>query len=80
MLTIKETGYCKMKYKHSKHVTLICDLEVGDIVTTEYRKKLIGKQFKIIEINPCLGYSSGIRIKLDGFKGYMDSDWVDKTK
>ena len=67
-----------MEFKHSKYVRIICDLKVGDVITTDVHYSLIGKKQSILDIKR--GPSeSGIMLKITGYEGYIDSNWVEKV-
>lgn len=74
-----------MNIQHGKHVTITCDLEIGQEVFVEgygvkYGRPLDGKRLKIEKIIPAFGgCQSGFLVKLDGYENPIDSDWVTKA-
>ena len=68
-------------FKFKKHVSVVCDLSVGDKVTvSDWGYKLDGKECIIEDIKESfVGCSSGVLVKIDQYEYYIDSDWIDKT-
>lgn len=67
-----------MEFRLSKHVRIICDLKVGDTITTDVHCSIVGKKQSILGIKR--GPSeSGIMLKITGYEGYIDSNWVEKV-
>lgn len=71
-----------MEVQYKKHVRVICDLEVGDAVTTDNWGSLLDNKEHIIEdIKEAIGKcESGFRVKVYVYAGYLDSSWFNKVK
>lgn len=67
-----------MEYQHSKHVRVICDLSIGDIVTTDIHYTIKGLGQTIKDIKRADNCTSGFLVRISGYSEYIDSDWVDK--
>ena len=66
-----------MEIQKSRHVKVICDLEVGQTVRLDgWGYKFNGKDFKIVDIKQETNCSSGFMVKIDGYENYIDSDWI----
>jgi len=67
--------------QYAKHVQFICSLKVGDIVTLDldFGGKFVGKQLKVLELRvlPPVNCQSGVMIRIEGYEGWIDSDWAD---
>lgn len=70
-----------MEVQYKKHVRVICDLEVGDKVTTDgWGPQLDGKIHTILEITPAFGRcESGFFVKISGYDRKLDSNWLNKV-
>lgn len=69
-----------MEVQFKKHVRVICDLKVGDKVKTDkWGPQLDNKIHTIEAIVEAIGKcESGFRVKIDGYGGLIDSNWIDK--
>jgi len=69
-----------MEIQWKKNVRVICDLEVGDKVTTDgWGKDLDGKTHYVEDIVAAFGHcESGFWVKISGYGGYLDSNWLNK--
>jgi hypothetical protein len=69
-----------MEIQWKKNVRVICDLEVGDKVKTDnWGPQLDNKIHTVEEIIEAIGKcESGFRIKIDGYKSTLDSNWLIK--
>ncbi len=70
-----------IEIKWQRYVRVICDLEVGDMVTVDgFGHPLVdGKYYAIEEIffKPG-GSESGFTVKINGYPSPLDSNWLDK--
>lgn len=71
-----------MEFKHSKHVKLVIDLEIGDrVITDNWGRNLDNKVHIITGIELSKQRSeSGVIVKIDGYNGMLDSNWLIKVK
>lgn len=71
-----------MEIQWKKNVRVICDLEVGDEVTTdEWGRDLDGKTHTILKIIPNFGgCESGFMVLITGYDSPIDSGWLNKVK
>lgn len=67
-----------MEIQFSKHVRIICDLKIGDIVRTDFTYKTKGKDWIIEDIKYSSNSDSGFLVKINGYENYLDSNWLDK--
>lgn len=69
-----------MEVQFKKHVRVICDLEVGDKVTTDnWGPALDNKVYTIEEVIPNIGYcESGFFVRISGYQNLLDSSWLNK--
>jgi len=69
-----------MEIQWKKNVRVICDLEVGDKVTTDqWGKDLDNKIHTVSQVTPAFGKcESGFMIEIDGYDGQLDSNWLNK--
>lgn len=66
-------------YNSAKHVRLVINLEIGEIVEIrDWGYKFDGKKLKIEDIKKSDNCSSGALVKVDGHENYIDSDWITK--
>lgn len=70
-----------MELQYKKHVRIICDLQIGDKVRTiGWGYKLDGKDWIIEDIQWAIGgCESGVRVKINGYDSYLDSNWLNKV-
>lgn len=69
-----------MELQFKKHVRVICDLAIGDVVRTDFDYRLNGKDWVIEDIRFAVGNcESGVLVKIDGYERYIDSNWFDKV-
>jgi hypothetical protein len=69
-----------MEVQWKKHVRVICDLELGDKVTTdEWGGKLDNKVHEVEDVFYRPGTcESGFMIKISGYGSPIDSNWLNK--
>ena len=65
-----------------KNVPVIFPYLKGDVVTVSgWGRKLDGKEFLIEDVKlNVVGCESGILVKIDGYKNYLDSGWISRLK
>lgn len=72
-----------MEIQHSRHVRIVCDLNIGDIVgvDSDFGRKFSLVDLVIEDIRKADRYSqSGIMVKVDKIDMYLDSDWFYKKE
>lgn len=71
-----------MEVQWKKNVRVVCDLEVGDKVTTdEWGRELDGKTHTVLKVIPCFGHcESGFMIQICGYDNPIDSNWLNKVE
>lgn len=69
-----------MEFPFKKHVFVGCRLSIGEVVKIDgWGYELNGKKAKIIDIKPAFGIcQSGVLVKIDIYKNWIDSDWITK--
>lgn len=69
-----------MEVQFKKHVRVICDLKIGDVVYTEgWGHKLDGTDWIVEDIKNYIGKSeSGFMVKINGYERLIDSNWLNK--
>lgn len=69
-----------MEVQFKRHVRVICDLAIGDKVRTDgFGPNLDGKDWEIEDIRENIGgCESGFQVKINGYKNYLDSNWLIK--
>lgn len=70
-----------MEFKFKKHVSVICNLAIGEQVIIEgWGREFDFKTVTIedIKFNPGIS-GSGVQVKVSGYNNYIDSDWITKT-
>lgn len=72
-----------MEIQFKKHVRIICDLEIGDMVITEgYSKLMDSEARRILEVIPAIGKcESGFLVKVEVNVAdlILDSGWFNKV-
>ena len=69
-----------MEFKFKKHTKIVIDLEIGDkVLTNGWGYKLDGKIWTIEDMKFNLGRASAVLVKIDGYRDYIDSDWLIKA-
>lgn len=71
-----------MEVQWKKNVRVICDLDVGDKVTTDgWGRELDNKVHEVVNVEYRPGScESGFMIKISGYKDPLDSNWLNKVK
>lgn len=69
-----------MEIQHSKHVKIVCDLNIGDKVRTDnWGRQLDNKVWTVQGVRKFTNCQSGFMVKIDGYDNLLDSDWLDKV-
>lgn len=70
-----------MEVHWKKNVRVICDLEVGDKVTTdEWGPSLDGKVHTVLKVIQNFGgCESGFMVEITGYDSLIDSGWLNKV-
>lgn len=69
-----------MEYKFKKWVKVTCDIEPGMLVKTNIDRNTVDKWCEVTDVKLTDFSQSGVSIKVNEYKGYFDSDWVDEIK
>lgn len=71
-----------MEIQYKKHVRVICDLKVGDKVTTDsWGRDLDGRTHEVTDVEYRPGRcESGFMIYISGREHPLDSNWLNKVE
>lgn len=74
------SGCTFTEFSVKKNVSIICKIVKGDKVTVRgWGYELDGKEFLVEDIKLNMGgCESGILVKIDGYKSYIDSGWISR--
>ncbi len=67
-----------MEVQFKKNVRVICDLEIDEEVVTGWFSNE-ERKVKVINLRFKPSTSSAFQIQIEGYNGWIDSDWVTKV-
>ena len=68
-----------MEFQFKKHIKIVVDLEIGEEVTSNIKRK--GGKHIIQDIKKTVGASeSGFMAKISGYDGLVDIGWLEKIE